>query len=58
MTLVKIIDVLVQAVSVLTGDDREHRALRVGLWMLLLGGVLAGILAVAWLLVQLPTLIG
>lgn len=58
MTLVKLIDVLVQAVSVMISDDREHRLLRIGLWMLLFGGLLTGLLAVAWLLVELPTLIG
>lgn len=58
MTLVKLIDVLVQAVSVLISNDREHRVLRIGLWMLLHSALLTGVLAVAWVLVELPTLIG
>ncbi len=57
MTLVKLIDIVVQAVTVMTSKDPQHRALRIGLWLLVLGGVAAGVFAASWALVQLPVLI-
>ncbi|MFG1789882.1 hypothetical protein [Nocardia sp. NPDC049149] len=53
MAAVWLIDVLVIGVKVLGGRTRVHPVLRLGLWLMVLGAVAAGIAAVGYLLVLL-----
>ncbi|WP_069163964.1 hypothetical protein [Nocardia altamirensis] len=53
MAAVWLIDVLVIGVKVLGGRTRVHPVLRLGLWLLVLGAVAAGVAAVGYLLVLL-----